>query len=145
MFTPLLSCTRFAAHNEMCEHIESMDDTVIDFSFRGRSNYFAMERTNQDGSIQRYILYVFVIYTECKGWMMKVIREDEMIPNVDCPIRIIKLSSLMNEGALAWRNMIIQLDKNKALERESALAELKSKSCICRHTKTELAPLKMAS
>jgi len=69
MFINLLSGTRFAAHQEMNEFIEAMDDSVIDFSFRGRHNWFVMEKPD----LTKYILYVFLVCPSDAGWGMKVL------------------------------------------------------------------------
>ena len=132
MFTELQSCTRFSAHNEMCEVIESLEDAVIDFSFRGRDNYFLLESIGADERITRYIMYVFLICTEEKGWMMKMLSETDKIPNTNCPVRLLRQSTVKEQTAVAWRQMIMQMEEMKTLERMSIKAEA-TKTCLCRH------------
>lgn len=135
-FTELQSCTRFAAHSEMCEHIESFEDSVVDFSFRGRDNYFLLENVASDETITRYIMYVFLICTEEKGWLMKMVSEMDKIPNTNCPVRLLRQSTIQETSAKAWRSMIIQIDEQKTLERLSIKAEATS-NCICRLKKSK--------
>jgi hypothetical protein len=139
MFTELQSCTRFSAHNEMCEIIESLEDSTIDFSFRGRDNYFLLEHVGADEKITRYIMYVFLICTEQKGWMMKMLSETDKIPNTNCPVRLLKQSTSKEPSALAWREMIMQMEELRTLERMSIKAEATA-TCVCRH-KDKASPL----
>lgn len=129
MFIQLKSCTKFAAHMELCDHVESMEDNVLEFSLRGRHNYFLMEN---DDSV-RYILYVFLIKTEEQGFMMKMVDETEKIPNTDCPMFLIRQSTLNHPDAMAWRHMISEMDMYKEMERQSISNE-KFTTCVCRHT-----------
>lgn len=130
-FTELQSCTRFAAHNEMCEFIESLDDSVIDFSFRGRDNYFLLENVASDETITRYILYVFLICTEEKGWVMRAVSEMEKIPNTNCPVRLLRQSNVQEPSAKEWRSMIMRIEDQRKLEQLSIKAEA-TNTCICR-------------
>lgn len=97
MFIELNACTEFAAHNDMCSHLESMEDSVLKFSLRGRHNFLLMEHVSQDETVTRYIIYVFLVCTEERGWLMKIIREDEQIPNADCPVWLIKQSTMQSQ------------------------------------------------
>lgn len=117
---------------ELTAHIESMEDTAIDFSFKGRHNWFLMERVSADDTIMRYILYAFVIYVEDNGWMMKLLSEDDSIPNTNCPVYLLKQSTFKDPSAMAWRHMIMQMDSDRKLEQASISLE-KTATCICRH------------
>jgi hypothetical protein len=127
MFIQLKSGTRFSSHIEMCEFIESMEDSVVDHSFRGRDNYFLMESSNGI----RYINYVFLICPSDKGWAMQIVTESEHIPNVDCPLRILRQSNCDELSAREWRKMCKNVHEQYALEKLSISNEA-IPTCTCR-------------
>jgi hypothetical protein len=126
-FIKIASETRFSAHQEMCQHIESLDDNVIDYSFRGRHNWLLME--TKEGV--RYVLYVFVVCPEGK-WLIKMITEGEFIPAIDCPERLVKQSTLDNEVASAWRKQVTEYWVMRSLEMESIKNENAQRCNSCR-------------
>jgi hypothetical protein len=117
-FIKLKSGTRFSAHQEMCEQLESLNDNVLDYSFRGRHNWLLME--NKSGV--RYVLYVFVVCPE-GHWLMKIMTESECIPAIDCPERLVKQSTLEDKGATAWRKQVEEYWSMKAIEMKSVKNE----------------------
>lgn len=129
-FIKLKSGTRFSAHQEMCEQVESLNDNVIDYSFRGRHNWLLME--SEQGL--RYVLYVFVVCPE-GDWLMKMMTESEFIPAIDCPERLVNQSNLDNEIAKAWRKQVVEFWDMKALEMKSVKNEAVV-HCGCRSKKT---------
>ena len=132
-FMKLKSGTRFSAHQELCELVESNGDTVIDFSFRGRNNYFLMQGEDE---ASKYILYAFLICPDDAGWVVKLVNEFEHIPNYDCPERLLRGSNVKNETAVAWRNQVKQHWEMQALERLSNTHE-HSVTCLCRYKSEE--------
>ena len=130
-FMKLKSGTRFAAHQEMCEQIDALNDNVLDYSFRGRHNWLLME--SECGV--RYVLYVFVVCPE-GDWIMKMMNESEFIPSIDCPERLVKQSTLENVVATSWRKQVIEYWKMKDLEIESARNE-SAVHCSCREKQSK--------
>lgn len=132
MFIKLISQTKLGAHIEMTAHVESMDDSVVEYSFRGRYNWFLMERVSSEGTVLRYILFTFVINTEEQGWMMRVLTEDEFIPYHNCPLFMVRQSTLQDESAFKWRETIIQIDVDRQIQQD-AIAAQETMKCACRH------------
>jgi hypothetical protein len=137
MFTQLVSGTRFSAHLEMCELVEALEDSVVDFSFRGRDNYFLME--TPDGV--RYINYVFLVNQENLGWTMKLLNEAEFIPNINAPIRLIRQSTCEIESAVQWRKLVRKVNENYEMEKLSISNET-TPTCLCR---SKIKPVRVQS
>ena len=127
MFIELVSGTRFGAHQEMLEIVEAMQDSVVDFSFRGNDNFFLME--NADGI--RYINYAFLICPLDKGWTLKVVNETEHIPNINAPLRLIRQSTCENEHAVEWRELVRRVHEQRELSKLS-IANETTPTCSCR-------------
>jgi hypothetical protein len=132
-FITLKSCTAFGAHQEMCDILEGQEDVILDFSFRGRHNYFVME----DNLGVKYIQYIFLIKPNNEDWAMKIVNEHEHIPMIDCPERIIKQSTLNHDVAVAWRKQVRHFWEVKSMESISSHNEALS-VCLCRYKEDEM-------